>query len=770
MAAALTVDWEQVADEWRVRKNDTLRGALLLYLSPADLDLLEEMLRISASGAVNEDEARRRMGHLFTVVAEQPHGALLLTLYTYSLCLETWELSTGYARITVVLDALAEEAPVVSGSEAGDALLRAAVALAEAQEPSMATENAFNCSCPVTAQQEGAAVLDRVRPVLDVLGRREPGDPELRPVADLLTQDARVLAAYFDCVQRAAAVVEAWIGGADDIDERLSQAEEAIRYAEQGVLRNDVYGTEARSHRLALEALHRQLGRRRIHVEDATVTYCYPFSLPRMSPGLAVELAGSLGGRSFGGVQVEQVDDLKLTDVWRSNDERGRSHGGVRLVLAPLRVTTLAGQVVQYDVEMRISRLGNHYLRMETRLLDADIHVVNQTLRRASMLMGEEHIDSAGLRWTKCGDYADRVIRECAVALTALADGRGSDEGPTAQYGAQLVVDVERFFTVLLSARSIVLVAPDGGRVRATGSDLPDATGYSLLSSPLRPAAVALEEWVMYDFKEPENLFAGIGFCEDLGIRTSNTTVLYMPNAPSWVHLGYEEMAEFVAALPPLFAGLESRLVDLSERLDKEVPDLRQRLHQLPGPDLTPLYERQFEVHHLEAESERLVALLKSPRLCQSSSHRQFLDAVMDRAVVRGMESDLHRQLAVLSHQHDRLTRVVDAVVSSRRREEQHSREERERQDALDRQREEEARRVQQGRLNVLLAFVGVTALAELFGWLDNSFGVRTRWGWAPWAELAVIGLGIVLIVVLSRASWQRSHPGKAEHASDRPA
>ena len=145
---------------------------------------------------------------------------------------------------------------------------------------------------------------------------------------------------------------------------------------------------------------------------------------------------------------------------------------------------------------MRLSRLGNHYVRIRSTLKGAGLHDVNQALRRGSRAMGAEKVTFPGHHrtWDKVADYASTVVEEVANSV-----------------GAHPVVNPDATFHSVFGARSISANPPDGRGSPANVETLTDddVLGANLLFNPVRHLSTSLEEWIRYPAPEVKKERAG---------------------------------------------------------------------------------------------------------------------------------------------------------------------------------------------------------------------------------------------------------------------
>lgn len=682
------VPWTQVGQQWGERDYSLLRQAVrtLEGLSLGHVDgLLEGMPAPPSLDAIDV------LRNAFAVASGTPQGALLLVTYVYGQCLNKWERSVDYARIRMVLKSLEE---VISDLQPNAAeldeneakLLRLIVDLAQCMDDAMAVENAMNCSCPVDMARHAQAVVGRATSVLQGEQELSPGFTELREV---IRSDAATQRCYFGAVFRVATAVRQFVElegpgpapvGFDDVIRAVAIAEA------DSTVRGDVYESELRAHRVTLRALGDHAASRRLRIDAAEILYIYPFALSGMSAEDAVHHALSAeGGWRPAALAPIDIEQLRLTDMWDVNPAE-RAYGAAVVKLPTLQVETTAGQhLAGFNPEIRLTRLGNHYLRVRSRLKKSNLHELNQALRRASVSMGEERIWCEGGTWTKFAEYADEVIAGIAKELST-----------------DVVRDASLGFHVVVVAHAISIQEPDGTTTPATIDAIPGAVGASLLLRPLSQLAASLEEWIRYPTPDVVNLVESVGCIDDLVVRTENTTVLFMPASPDWVIDGFEEMVEFVASVPALLMSWEQRAWDHAQKLEKTLPSLQEWIAQ---PDtvlpIADLLMEEVKLRQLEADIRRDLAFLHSP--ARSRRHRDFLNAVWTAAGLPTLEDALERQLTVLSTLQERLSTMVSVITEGNRQ-----------------ARQEDIEFFVQ----LTLGLLAVGSLAELLGWINNTFGI----------------------------------------------
>lgn len=110
-------------------------------------------------------------------------------------------------------------------------------------------------------------------------------------------------------------------------------------------------------HRRALENLLDGIEKPRLHVESATVVYCYPFVLEASVADVVRALERS---------QKWNVAVTPLTDAWDGDDPLGRRYEGYTVTLPEVEVTaTCEPGRFEARAEIRLSGLGNLFVRVE---------------------------------------------------------------------------------------------------------------------------------------------------------------------------------------------------------------------------------------------------------------------------------------------------------------------------------------------------------------------------------------------------------------------
>lgn len=635
--------WRRIAEEFRRREVPSFTHALTA--AGVDVRWVDAALENRMSGHQLHDAAVaswRQAG-----LTGEP--ALLLAVYVYIQAQRAWELSINHEPIQRTIRAALASWLSLSPPDDQDALaVKLMLRHAASTGHCMDAETALNCSCPVYLEDQAKQVVSENRELLDLSEKLPERLGGFRRA--FLDYVLRAHVANYSALTKVGEAVLAWIMQGRAAAPAVEEAISFLREQEMDpAVRGDVYESELRSHRHTLMAIADRIADPSIPavvLDEAMVTYCYPFALHGMSPGEAMERAGGKLG----------ADDLDLSDLWSWGRTRDALYECVSIPFPDLTVHTTAGErLTGHEVEVRLSKLGNHAVYIRRRFGGGTPHDIHQSLRRASQQMGKERITVdaesplmtawlapgepplAGV-WPRLPAFATELV----TRLTALLRAGSSED-------AEPVMDAAVQFHVYLEVRSLSVHGDDGSVTPGESGDLVAAAG-PLLLHPVRPNATALEEWVRNAPVEPRKLLGDVGFAGDLAVRTANTSVLVMPATPNWVLLAYAEMIDFVASLPALF----SSWVQL---LEAQVASL-----DLARMDEFTLAEGRIELHRAIQAVRGQLAILHSPELVETSSYRAFLDRLYEASGLLRLQD----QLLAAIHQAEAVHTTLSGYISVR--------------------------------------------------------------------------------------------------------
>jgi hypothetical protein len=731
--------WEQIRTEFRSRDFVTLRQ-LAGAIPGVDVDGLDRLLGPHRGPSPTAAEMAAPLGRAFSAAAARPGALPALAALVYGFCLKRWENSTDHAAVAAMATsgraACAALHIPADGEGAGSDRLVALVLLdlAASLISCMAVENALNCSCAIDMQRNAQ---DAVAAAEDVLARL-PADPaDDCPITGFIRQAAQAQALYFGALFQVAGAVKAFLTDPETSVERLTAAIDAVGAAEsESALRDDVYKSELRAHRMTLTAMVKSSADPVLHIDEGKIAYCYPFAVTGAAqPEEVVQGVEVLRrGDVLGGARIADVGKLDVTDVWEANDPEGRAYTGAMATLEDLLIVTTAGkQLPAHHVELRVSTMGICYLRIWTWLADISAHELNQAMRRGLVQMGAETVRQDGPvagEWSQLVTYAEEVIVGFERHLAAVPGARPAPDG-SRDSRLRVLFSVERHHHTVVSLRSFSQVSPAGGQQHLYAyADVRGTVGAALLEQRVNHTAATLEEYVRYPGRTPRTLVDDIGFQGEALARNADSTVVVMPTSPNFIVIGYEEMAEFSAALPALLdqwitliykqrRSLSTHLQSTEEvgrhgrfdpRISKQVP---WQLHDLGN--------HQARLRDAVSETRSMLAFLKSPTLCQTHKYRDVLDMLFDAAGVGRLEADLEAQTA----QVDALYVQVQARAD-----------------------ELEERQTQQSRLRVevALALLAVASLAGFFRLFNDALVTRPLF--LEVGLIVVIAVRVTLMIV----------------------
>lgn len=703
-------EWRVIRAEFQYRRVAALRRKL--RDSRVDVRGIDDMLGRS-SRIADVDAATEELASLLLPVwnslAARPADCVLLSVFGYARCQLAWELSADEEPIVVGIRGLLqswERSATRAGSPARSAV-DLVVAHAQSLLPCVRAENAVKCSCPVELETQAALVATESAMLL---GRSAGLPAEWAGFRDeFLAPVLRSHQLTYHGLCEAARSVIAWAGQGRAAAPALQQAMRVIEQAERDPsVASDVYASELRGHRAGLHALHERIsdpGVPDIQITQAKLVYCYPFSIPGLDGEEVCQRAGQLAPGCFGPRRAFAVAETDLSDLWNAQGRQDPVYCGVSVALPEVTVQTTSGDILtDHSVTIRLSRLGNHYVRIEKSITDCTLHELNQAMRRASPYMGLETVTESGGAagpWRQLPEY----VRELADRFCRLVRPENAADGASSP--AALATDAD--FHVLVKITSAAVTKEDGTVVAATTADVLTAAG-PLLCAPLQSLPSTLEEWARFgalspgDSGLPVNLVdSSLTFPGDFVGRTFSSTCIVMLDTPNWMILGYEEQAEFVASLGPLIEGWRSELV---RAIEAEQAD---KLHLRGSGELS---ERRLALQDRVRRIQDQVALLHSIDLWKTLSSRRFGESLYTASGLDDVEAELTQTITRVELYYERLAALIS-------------------------QNEERRDRRYQTLVELILSLLAVASLADLLSLLNSLFGLHGRV--TAWWEIGVL-------------------------------
>jgi hypothetical protein len=718
------------------------------------VDLEEHEETSKAALNVLGERAREIVAEHFSSACNSSRHIELLATYLYARELKIWEDTSDWDGIRQIIQASRDSFEGVRQQlrdrtdDETDQLVHLIMCLSNSIDPAMSVESGLNCSCPLTMQKYATEIRESSGPIeAKLLQRMQKASSVSRGCLKFVQDRAAIDCAYFGAVARVSDAVIAYIADDEDADSTFAKVDVEVRAAESAI-EGDVYESELRSHRLGLESLRDAWPR--LFVDEGKTIYCFPFALPGVDPSTLIKAAWECDGGDrweFGGLEAD-LSELELTDMWDGQAGSDDRFTGVKFKFSKEndpKVRPVARDILQqqgdlsFSLEIRLSRLGNHYLRFESPLKDCSIHELNQAMRRAMQQMGDETVSFAELKKARLYDLAEEMIDSLVDHLVAHINqgdpGVETEPGHSEQTDASEQTEGKPIETfpprkalphVIVTARELSLEPRGQCADDETLKDLSidelrahDAKGVTLLVQPVRHAAAILEEWSRYSLPDldDDNAMQPMSFVGNFAYRTTNTTFGLLRGTPEFLIVEHEEAAEFVASLPIL---LESWMSQIRQET--------KNLHD--GATTKELRDRQLELRELLTKAKMTLAQIRSPDLCLTAVHRKYLDQMFAVAGIERLERELQSHFDVLNAHLDALAAQAET-------------------------REQERVDNQTFYLSAGAVLVGVPSVAALFTLLDQ--GERYKGGVLTLESLVLFGILIVVLIFVSRLPGARA-------------
>jgi len=753
-------------------------------LSGGDFD---ELARLAQWNAEEPGDTRAIVGRVVAAAADLPLAVPLLALYLRYECELAWEVSWHHEPIREVIAAagdawarVAAERPNVADPE----LSPVALAHLRIVDHELTVETAASCASLsrwASQSRRTAAFAASVAAAATRVRAGVPGDDPRAELADLLARTAHLEAMYYDAVALAAQAVHGHFTGAPT---DVAAAIQVLHEVEDREDLDDIDRSELRAHRYNLEALRDGAQRPWLTVEYGKIVYLYPFGLRGLAPTQAVQALRDSGAHwTLAGLPVTRVaTELLLNDIWKGDDPLQRQYRGAAVHLPDLEVPDPdRDEPYRLQVELRLSELGNHYLRMSCPLEDAAPHHAYAAMLRAAPEFGDltelgvavrpadsEEGDGA-LEWGQLAELADEIIKDVGGQLRTHT-------------AASVAVSCRPgMYHVMLTIERATTVSPTGETTRLSDAkDVTSTFGAQPLCHPVRHGISSVGEWLRYPIEDLP-LVDAPGFRDDLLLRSGNTTLVVQPGSPNYMIFAVEEAAEFVATLDGLFAGWQDELAEYYSHVRPAIAAMIAQLErrapavELPGGPPLPAHEhtteglrytqswleqQQLRLHEFVMGSRLTLMFITSPSLVTSPVVRLTLDRLLAAAGFDRLRDEFVGMVEEVLG--DRIGTLIDASV--RRRQEQReaaARAERERAEAAARaaaERDEHLERMQRRRMDTLLAViaaVGVSGLAQI---LQAGYDIRE-------VEAAGLAMFVILVAVAFGAFVHRFSGSRGDGA-----
>jgi hypothetical protein len=725
-----------------------LTGALAAAMQPEQVSALAGLGRWNDTRGDDSRSGTALAGlrNAVRLTAGEPVLSALLALYVRHECNAAWEVSWDHGPIRTAIEAAEQERSLLPADTEAWARSEPAWALLRLLDREMLVESAAASGVLATLSHHAGLAAAQASAIA-ALCRSLPPDAVVSHVAEVAYRES----CYYLALAGAAQAADEHVRTGD---RDLGPAIDALVRAEAVFADDEVCRSELRAHRASLEALETTTGQPRLHIGAGSVVYVYPFGLRGVTAGRAVEALRTTGHLwTLAGLAVVRVaGELPLNDIWNGNDPLQRLYAGAAAFLPDILLPDEGlGRPHQLTVEVRLTELGNHCVRIEAPLRDANPQALYAALLRAAPEAADLRelglpivpaVPGAEPQWGRLTDLATEI---CADLCSQFTQHAGVPEVQVSTRGGT-------YHVVTRVQEAGAADGPSADRTTPVSDpeELLGLVGGAVLSHPVRHGVSAVAEWVRYPAGAGTRIDAP-GMVDDLVIRTENTTTIACPTAPSYMIDPFQEAAEFVATLDGLFAGWHVELADHYYRITREMKQLSLELGRPrsdDGWDATDLDRRQRELEAAQHEMQVFVMasrlrlmFITAPSLVTSPVIRTTLDHLLDAAGFEKARADFVGTVEDVVG--DRAWTLIDTSV--RRRQvlaEERQREETARSEA---QREAVAARGRR-RMDILLAGVTAIGISGILSILQAGYDLK---GWlsaalAASAVLTAAGAGAI--------------------------
>lgn len=675
----------------------------------------------------DEERCTRTMSAAMDGVVEDPDGPLLLGLYTWWVGGDAWEDTYFHDRIDAVSRAFTtawaarRENPDRPAQEvvAGDA----AAALLDSLRTEMAVESALNAGDDARLRGSASACAesaDRLVAASDLL------PPRHAVVAEFLGAEAERLSLLYRALATGVDAARAVFDG--DVS-AVAGAVAGMRTAETHDGMDRFNRSEIRAHRRSLERLAEAVdgAQEWLHVDEARVVYVFPFGLAGLDPRVAVESVRALDAPPVVAGRESRLvrRGFEIDDVWAAPAHLDQRFDGAVVELPPVRVRPLDGageDLMELEAEVRVSLLGNHYLRLEGVFGDAGPDVVHSVLFRAA----EEHgkidvrLEGGDRRWDRLADLATDV-RDDVAGILGDVPGRNG-----------VVAAVPGRYHVLCSVLEASAFRPGvpGRRPLRDGTELAGLFGAQALFHPVTNGLGSMHEWTRLSASDA-TVLRDVRHDGDLVATTANTTVSALLGQPHFMVVDHETFAEFVGSLDGMFGAWNE---DLGRARSREGRQLNETLDLTAGLDALEASSQamralQLRLHDFGAEVRTTLATIFAPDLTRSPTDHQYLGRLLALAQVEARGRDVSERIAA------QLSEPVDLRVEAF---------------AAERRAKAEVRtRRQRAMVNAFLAAIAVFGLTGAFQTIQAA-GMESWLGGEPGQTHLLLAGGFVGLLLIA--------------------
>jgi hypothetical protein len=691
---SIQVDWPKFAEEFHRRESDAVYKAMLMH------GLVQQNFK---RGDLKAAFARQENWfHAFEVRGRA-------VLFAYSLFvwgMQEWELSIDHEMVEEGLRG-AKDALEIAKGQSDDIrahvdlpVVELIVSLADALKLCMKVEDTLYNSCLPAFSEYSQGLVTVHEQIEESLGLIDGVEEAVR---DCLSEIIQTQLQFYTALTDFGEVTfEDHLNGVGDVGslektiQKLDTAEIELTKPYPDVLSSDLLPYQRILKTLLNRSRSLEKDLSAIKFEDVKIIYIFPFTiddlsgrdiyektvnkLSRKKTNCDDQLESSVNElQMLDGVRPRLVREAELTDLWQWRgfrpplkvgaenpvDVENPEYGAADIEMPDLTVTPQAGRPISdYRVKVRITTLGNHYVRIEKDLKNPVLEEINQGLRRASSLMIEPKITcedtESSKSWPNLTEYAKSIAR-------GLYNLDNSDcSGTPKRREDEVLSDITARFHVVCEIRSARAGSENGGRQEATEEQIKDFAA-PLLLQPLTRLAIAPEEWVCYRTSEWDNILKQDSFEVDFAVGTSNTTIISMPASPDWFYNSYEECIELVVSFPSLVRQWTHEIRNKHEltRATMVPPEAQDdsTTFEFAGGEIVSreaqedpkrFAEVRRDLHDTIIAIRKRRTFLTPSELVGSGHHRAFVENLFDIARISDLLKDLDAQLQIAELVHDR--------------------------------------------------------------------------------------------------------------------
>jgi hypothetical protein len=640
--------------------------------------------------------------------------ALIALVYLYERCAEEWERVVDHCRIeTLIASVDPAQLPFRDAGHVAPAVRRFRL-MFETLLVAMRVERRMNAGCPTSFRRHAGEIVNMIKAGRPNLARVAP---ESRLHALYLWQERRIWAYdhFFSALALSGGLVESWTRDhasfqayagnfADEIASRKLKLE---KLGPERV--NQGFASELDAHLKLIRSMADFGPVAGLRLSEFKLVYCFPFAVAGAAPAELMEAQEKVEWGQVEDAESRRCfrpgrpDDVILGDILTLSASTaeaelpvGRRVAMQSFICNPVSAASDAPQAIRERIvpsapqielrpEIRLLRTGNHYLRIEVtensyfrdrsaeRFMSA--HDLYRALRRASPACGEEpflienaRMGASGLEPAWEETNLVRLSQACVDAYIAALK--------RALPGAALepIVDFAKSHHLVVSARE--------SGFGAHASEEAIARIEALFQSHVQGPAIMLEQWLARPSAADGAVVARVPVDDIEGGRmtaSSNTTFISLPDAPNFIYMDYEDLAEFAATMDSVYLRW-NRELDLATRANADRLDVfhvdeegahDQRIDSL-ARGMRDIDQSAVDLSRRIADAIHDREWLNSAEIVSNAVARRKLDTLVEATIAKRLERDMARKIEAAEKVQAALTNASRSrfrhVVDSKRR------------------------------------------------------------------------------------------------------